>query len=165
MKKILFAISLGIVLIACGKDDDSNALPTTDSFMKASVAGKQLNVSGPGSPTDQKGCTSIFDSSDNTLYLYGNDGIVFINIAIANFPKATGEFALGGIDTERVGNYTDDTDSANPVNYYSTSGKLTVTKYSASAVEGTFEFKAYNSTLKKEVTVTGGEFKVPFTAI
>jgi hypothetical protein len=162
MKKTILIFSLLIALFACSKDDD--ATPAGDgSFMKASVAGGQLDVSGPGSPQDTRGCTSLFETDGKTLYLYGNNGIIFIAIAIENFPEKTGTFTLGDIESGTTASYTDNTDKDKPVNYYSTSGSVQVTTYDGKTIDGTFSFKAYSNVLKKEVTVSNGQFNVPFT--
>lgn len=162
MKKALIIFSFLITLIACNKDDDASS-SGDGSFMKASVPGGQLDVSGPGSPSDTRGCTSLYQISDKTLYLYGNNGVIFIAIGIDDFPETTGTFTLGDVASGRTASYTDETDEDNPVNYYSTSGTLQVTKLDGKTIEGTFSYKAYSNVLKKEVSVSGGQFKLPYT--
>ena len=164
MKKSLLFLTLLLGLMACGKkDDDNTATPASDVFMKATVDGKSLNVSGTGTPTNTKGTTSLFQKSNTTLYLTGNNGTIILSMVIDKFPKTTGSFNFGDVNSGRAGNYVDNTDAANPINYYSKSGTLVITKFDGKTMEGTFNFIATNNTLKKDVVVSNGEFRVFYT--
>jgi hypothetical protein len=165
MKKFLITLACALTLLTSCKDDDNDSGSGADTYMKAKVDGQVLDVTGSGTPTDTRGTTSIFQESNSTFYLYGNNGDILLAIAVDEFPKATGTFTLGDIKTGRLGNYTDNSDPENPVEYYSTAGTLTITKFDGKTVEGTFSYKAYNTSLKKEVSVTDGQFRAPFTEI
>lgn len=164
MKTFLITLVCALSLLAC-KDDDSDSGGGADVYMNAKVDGQVLDVKGSGTPTDTRGTTSVFQESNSTFYLYGNNGDILLAIAVDEFPQETGTFTLGDVKTGRIGNYTDNTDPENPIEYYSTSGTLTITKFDGKTVEGTFSYKAYNKSLAKEVSVTDGQFRVAFTAI
>jgi hypothetical protein len=163
MNKVLITLALFLTMLACSKDDDGSTSGSADIFMKATVDGQVLDVTGLGSPSDSRGTTGVYDDANKTFYLTGNNGDIILSFAIDEFPKATGSFTLGDIESGRVGNYSDNSDPENPVNYYSTSGTLIITQYDGKTVAGTFSFTAYSEVLKKNVQIEGGEFKVPFT--
>jgi hypothetical protein len=165
MKNSLLFLTLFLGLMACSKKNEDTATPASDTYMKATVDGKSLNVTGTGTPTDTRGTTSIFQQSNSTFYLTGNNGTIILSMAVDKFPKTTGSFTIGDINSGRIGNYVDNTDAANPINYYSKSGTLNITKFDGKTVEGSFTFTATNTTLKKDVVVSNGTFKVGYTEI
>lgn len=165
MKKFLFTLVCALALLSCKDDDSNDSGSNAAAFMKAKVDGQVLDVTGTGTPTDTRGTTSVYQESNNTFYLYGNNSDILLAIAIDEFTNATGTFTLGDVKTGRIGNYTDNTDPENPVEYYSTSGTLTITKFDGETVEGTFSYKAYSNERKEEVSVVDGQFRVPFTEI
>ena len=165
MKKSLLFLTLCLGLMACSKKNDDTVTPANDTYMKATVDGKSLNVTGSGTPTNTKGTASYFQQSNSTFYLTGNNGTIILSMAVDKFPRTTGSFTFGDVNSGRIGNYVDNTDAANPINYYSKSGTLVITKFDGKTVEGTFTFTATNTTLKKDVTVSNGEFKVVYTEI
>jgi hypothetical protein len=165
MKKNLIILALFFGFVACGSDDNDSPSPTNDIFMKATVGSQTLDVTGPGSPTDTRGAGGIFDKDNTTLYINGNNGAILISLTIEDFNKTTGSFTLGDVNSGKIGAYTDNSNTSSPVYYYSTSGTLTITKFDGKTMEGTFSFKSYNTNLKKEVIVSGGQFKVPFEEI
>jgi hypothetical protein len=166
MKTIFFFLIFALLMTACGgKDDADTATPGSDTFMKATVAGKPFSTTGTGSPSDTRGASAVFQQSNSTLYLNGNNGTTFLAVVVDKFPRATGTFLLGDIIAGRGGNFTDNTDSSNPIVYFGKSGTLTVTKFDGKTMEGTFSYTTYNKTLNKEVQVTNGEFKVIYEEI
>jgi hypothetical protein len=164
MNKLFWSLAIVVVMFSCG-DDDSDPTPASSVYMKAKVGDKALNVTGTGSSSNTAGAAGVFQESNKTLYLNGNDGKTFIAISVVDFPKATGTFTIGKYNEGSSASFTDNTDSNNPVIYLSKSGTVTVSKFDGKTIEGTFSFIVYNTALAKEVTVSGGEFKMIYTAI
>jgi hypothetical protein len=164
MTKILSCIALMFVLLACSNDKDDPS-PSSSIFMKATVDGKTLDVTGQGTSANPQGTSCVFQNSNSTFYLTGNNGIVNISMAIEDFPKTTGTFTIGNVSSGNVGTYIDTTDPANPISYHSSSGMLVITTFDGKTVEGTFSFTASNTSLNKEVSVMNGSFKVPYVEI
>src|SRR5687768_13774827 len=109
MKNFILTLVCALALLSCKDDDSNDSGGNAATFMKANVDGQVLDVTGTGTPTDTRGATSVFQESNSTFYLYGNNGDILLAIAIDEFPEETGTFPLGKTDTGRLGNYTDNT--------------------------------------------------------
>jgi hypothetical protein len=169
MKTALFSLFLLLSLtFACKKESENDATPTVDVFVKADVDGKPFIVGAVPDPGSSTGSYAIFSKSENKLFIYGTGTTVILAVTVQDFPKKTGTFPLGGTNAGSIGSYTDASDPQLGATYTmqgSRTGSVTISSFDGKVMSGTFFYTVYNSQKQKEVKITNGEFKVPYTEI
>lgn len=163
--KYLIGLTIIFLSFSCNKGSDNNASP--DVYVRAKVDGQAFSVGavpGPGSTT---GSYATFFKDENKLFIYGTGSTVYLVMTVQDFPKKTGTFSLGTI-AGSIGSYTDASDPKNSIIYTMQGGRtgtLTVSSFDGKTMTGTFSYNVYSGQTKKEVKITEGEFKVPYTEI
>lgn len=167
LKNALAALLILSVLAGCKKDSD-NPDPAQDVYVKAQIDGQSFSIGGVPGPGSTTGGSAIFSKDENKLFVYGTGTATLLAITVQDFPKKTGTYALGDANLKSVGSYTDNSNPQNPIIYLTQNartGSVVVTSFDGKTLTGTFNYTVYSNTLKKEVKVTNGEFKVPYTEI
>jgi|GEM_PF-904070 len=154
-----------IFLSACKKKSD-DPQPDNNVYVRAQIDGQSFSVGAVPGPSSTIGGSAFFSKDENKLFIYGTGTTKMLAITVQDFPKKTGTYALGDANLNSVGSYTDNSNPQTPILYLTRNGRtgsVTVSGFDGSVISGTFAYTVYNSQQAKEIKVTAGEFKVPYT--